>query len=72
MTVMQLWCDCDCDDLVTTLQRAVIATVMWLRQNLSITQWRPNFVIFCIYQIGFTFLVPAHPGCPGKEAVKWL
>ena len=23
-------------------------------------------------QIGFTFLVPASPGCPGKEAVKWL
>jgi len=23
-------------------------------------------------QIGFTYLVPAHPGCPGKEAVKWL
>jgi len=23
-------------------------------------------------QIGFTFLVPAHPGFPGKEAVKWL
>ena len=23
-------------------------------------------------QIGFTFLVPVHPGCPGKEAVKWL
>ena len=23
-------------------------------------------------QIGFTFLVPAHPGCPGKETVKWL
>jgi len=23
-------------------------------------------------QIGFTFMVPAHPGCPGKEAVKWL
>jgi len=23
--------------------------------------------------IGFTtFLVPAYPGCPGKEAVKWL
>jgi len=21
-------------------------------------------------QIGFTFLVPAHPGSPGKEAVK--
>jgi len=23
-------------------------------------------------QIGFTFVVPAHPGFPGKEAVKWL
>ena len=23
-------------------------------------------------QIGFTFLVPALPGSPGKEAVKWL
>jgi len=23
-------------------------------------------------EIGFTFLVPAYPGCPGKEAVKWL
>ena len=22
-------------------------------------------------QIGFTFLVPAYPGCPGEEAVKW-
>jgi len=23
-------------------------------------------------QTGFTYLVPAYPGCPGKEAVKWL
>ena len=23
-------------------------------------------------QIGLTFLVLAYPGCPGKEAVKWL
>jgi len=23
-------------------------------------------------QIGFTFLDPAYPGSPGKEAVKWL
>ena len=23
-------------------------------------------------QIGFTFLVPAHPGSPGKRAVKWV
>jgi len=23
-------------------------------------------------QIGFTSLVPAYPGCPGNDAVKWL
>jgi len=23
-------------------------------------------------QIGLTFLVPAYPGCSGKEAVKWV
>jgi len=23
-------------------------------------------------QVGFTYLVPAYPGCHGKEAVKWL
>jgi len=23
-------------------------------------------------QIGFTFLVLAHPGCPGQRAVKWV
>jgi len=23
-------------------------------------------------KIGFTFLVPAHPGSPGKKAVKWV
>ena len=27
---------------------------------------------FSIIQIGFTFLVPAHPGSPGKRAVKRL
>ena len=25
---------------------------------------------FIKIQTGFTFLVPAYPGCPGKEAVK--
>jgi len=25
---------------------------------------------FCEIQIGFTFLVPAHPGSPGQTAVK--
>jgi len=23
-------------------------------------------------QIGFTFLVPAYPGCPAEKAIKWL
>jgi len=27
---------------------------------------------FSKIQIGFTFLVPAHPGCPGQRAVKWV
>ena len=27
---------------------------------------------FSKIRIGFTLLVPAYPGCPGKEAVKWL
>ena len=27
---------------------------------------------FSEIQIGFTFLVPAHPGSTGKRAVKWV
>ena len=27
---------------------------------------------FSKIRIGFTFLVPAHPGGPGKRAVKWV
>ena len=27
---------------------------------------------FSKIQIGFTFLVPDHPGSPGKRAVKWV
>jgi len=27
---------------------------------------------FSKMQIGFTFLVPAHPGSPVKRAVKWV
>ena len=27
---------------------------------------------FSKIQIGFTFLVPAHPSSPGKRAVKWV
>ena len=31
-----------------------------------------TFSCFSRIQIGFTFLVPAHPGSPGHRAVKWL
>jgi len=27
---------------------------------------------FSIIQIGFTFLVPSHPGSPGQRAVKYV
>jgi len=27
---------------------------------------------FSKFQLGFTFLVPADPGCPGKRVVKWF
>jgi len=30
-----------------------------------------NVSCFSKIQIGFSFLVPAYPVCPGKEAVKW-
>ena len=30
----------------------------------------PTVSCFSKIQIGFTFLVPAHPGSPGKRAVK--
>jgi len=31
-------------------------------------------IISCFVKInnGFTFLVPAYLGCPGKEAIKWV
>jgi len=32
----------------------------------------PIISCFIKIQIGLTFLVPAYPGCPGKEAVRRL
>jgi len=31
-------------------------------------------IISCFFKIqnGSTFLVPAYPGCHGKEAIKWV
>ena len=43
--------------------------------DLHMTQWIPlplTVSCFSEIQIGFTFLVPAHPGSPGKRAVKWV
>ena len=41
--------------------------------DLHMTQLMPlplTVSCFCKIQIGFTFLVPAHPGSSGKRAVK--
>ena len=41
--------------------------------DLHVAQLMPlplNVTCFCKIQIGFTFLVPAHPGNPGQRAVK--
>jgi len=43
--------------------------------DLHMAQLMPlPLTVFCSYkiQIGFTFLVPAHPGNTGKRAVKWV
>ena len=41
---------------------------------LHIVQLMPlSLTVSCFSKIqtGFTILVPAYPGCPGKEAIKW-
>jgi len=35
-------------------------------------QCRPIISCFITIQIGLTFVVPAYPGCCGKEAAKWV
>ena len=52
--------------MVTCLQRGTdlhMAQLMQLPLTVS---------CFSKIQIGFTFLVPAHPGSPGKRAIKWV
>ena len=40
--------------------------------DLHMAQLMPLTVsCFSKIQIGFTFLVPAHPGSPGQRAIKW-
>ena len=31
-----------------------------------------HYLLLLLIQIGFTFLVPGHPGSPGQKAVKWV
>jgi len=43
--------------------------------DLHMAQLKPlprTISCFSKIQIGFTFLVPAHPSSPGKRAVKWV
>ena len=43
--------------------------------DLHIAQLMPlPLTISCFSEIhiGFTFLVPAHPGSPGQRAIKWM
>ena len=43
--------------------------------GLHMAQWVPlplTVSCFSKIQIGFTFLVLAHPGSPGQKAVKWV
>jgi len=54
-----------------------VGVVVWLERgaDLHMAQLMPlPLTVSCSskIQIGFTFLVPTYPGCPGKEAVKWL
>jgi len=51
--------------------------VIWLERGaeLHMAQLMPlPLIVSCFskIQIGFTFLVLAHPGSPGKRAVKWV
>jgi len=52
------------DSMVICLERgADLHTAQWMPLPLTVS-------CFSKIQIGFTFLVPAHPGSPGQRAVK--
>jgi len=47
----------------------------WSKVDLQMAQLMPlplTVSCFSEIKIGFTFLVPAHPGSPSKRAVKWV
>jgi len=52
-----------------------VVTSLELGSDLHMAQLMPlSLTVSCFskIQIGLTFLVPAHPGNPGKRAVKWV
>ena len=55
----------------------VAGVVICLEQgaDLHMAQLMPLPLTVCCFskiQIGFTYLLPAHPGSPGERAVKWV
>ena len=57
------------------LERWGTGMVIWLEQDADLHMAQlmpltPTVSCFSKIQIGFTFLVPAHPGSPRKRAVK--
>jgi len=54
------------------IERCMVVCLERGADCLHMVQLMPNPVISCLIliQAGFTFLVPAYPGSPGKEAVK--
>jgi len=56
-------------------ERCDAGVVIGLEQCFAYPRWcQCHFIIshFIKIQNGLTFLVTAYPGCPGKEAAKWL
>jgi len=54
--------------VVICLQRG--AACLHMVQLMPLHPKTPSSLVSFKIQAGFTFLVPAYPGCPGKEAVK--
>ena len=56
--------------MVVCLERG--ADCLHMVQLMPLPSQNPITSCLIYIQIGFTFLVPAEPGCLGKEAVKWV
>ena len=54
----------------TECSGAGVVISLQLGADLHMAQLMPLPLTVSYFQIGFTFLVPAHPGSPGKRAVK--